>query len=105
MTSIFDFKVDENKVWFTGGYWPSGVPHQIFESKGIQIDPLFESFMRCATERNFWDKDIFITVLGSYLEKTTFRDVIDKSKKFGAFLQNIPLASLKPHLKEFHSPF
>ncbi|GAG97736.1 unnamed protein product, partial [marine sediment metagenome] len=30
MTSLDDFIVDENKVWFTsseeGGYWPEGVP-------------------------------------------------------------------------------
>ena len=89
MTSIRDFKVDENKIWFTGGYWPSGVPHQIFDSEGIQIDPLFEGFIRCATERNFWDKDIFITVLGPHLERNTFREVIDKAKRFGTFLHNM----------------
>ncbi|MHA1112567.1 MAG: AMP-binding protein [Promethearchaeota archaeon] len=89
MTSIQDFKVDEKKIWFTGGYWPSGVPHQIYDTERIQIDPLFEGFMRCATERDFWDKDIFITVFGPYLERITFRQVIDKAKRFGTYLHNL----------------
>ena len=28
MTSLEDFLVDENKVWF-GKYWPEGVPKQL----------------------------------------------------------------------------
>ena len=32
------FHVDENKVWFTGGYWPKGVPHQFYDIEDIKED-------------------------------------------------------------------
>ena len=39
MTSLNDpeFLVDESKVWFTGGYWPEGVPHQLKDVEGIIV--------------------------------------------------------------------
>ena len=35
------FHVDENKVWFTGGYWPEGVPHQFYEIEDIEDRYIF----------------------------------------------------------------
>ncbi|MFW9952411.1 MAG: AMP-binding protein [Candidatus Thorarchaeota archaeon] len=88
MTSLVDFKVNGEKVWF-GEYWPKGVPNQIYEVEGAVIEPLFQGFMRCATERDFWDKEVCIAVFGPYIEKITFRDLINKAKRFGTFLYDL----------------
>ena len=45
MTSLDDFIVNEKKVWFTGGYWPEGVPHQLKDVEGVEITPLWDSFI------------------------------------------------------------
>jgi len=86
MPSLEEFKVDERKIWFNGGYWPSGVPKQIYEVEGIVIEPLFDGFVRSAEEKDIWDEDICIAVFGPYLERLSFRKLIDYSKKFGTFL-------------------
>ncbi len=36
MPSLDDFIVDENKVWFTEGYWPEGVPKQLKDVDGVK---------------------------------------------------------------------
>jgi long-chain acyl-CoA synthetase len=89
VTDLKDFYVDENKVWFTGGYWPEGVPHQIYDVEEMSVDPLFEAFMKSAEEYDLWDKDICIFVLGSYIERVKFKTLIDKAKIFGTFLSNL----------------
>ena len=58
--NLKDYHVDENKVWFTGGYWPEGVPHQISEIPDINIEPLHKQYLRIANELNTWDTDICI---------------------------------------------
>ncbi len=88
MSKLREFKVDESKVWF-GDYWPEGVPKQIYEVEGIVVEPLFEGFQRCATESDFWDKDVCMAVFGPYIEKVSFRELIDKAKRFGTFLYNL----------------
>jgi len=88
MSKLEEFKVDEKKVWF-GGYWPKGVPKQIYDVEGIVIEPLFEGFMKCATESDFWDKDVCMAVFGPYIEKISFRDLIEKAKRFGTFLYDL----------------
>ena len=40
--NLKDYYVDEKKVWFTGGFWPEGVPHQIYEIEDIVIEPLIK---------------------------------------------------------------
>ena len=43
MPDLKDFHVDEKKVWFTGGYWPEGVPHQLADIEDINVMPLTKS--------------------------------------------------------------
>ncbi|MHA1335063.1 MAG: hypothetical protein ACTSPW_04845 [Promethearchaeota archaeon] len=50
-----EFHVDENKVWFTGGYWPEGVPKQIYEVEDIEVLPLTKGFEKQANKFNLWD--------------------------------------------------
>ena len=89
MASLEDFKVNNDKVWFTGGYWPEGVPKQIIDVEGIIIEPLYEGFLRNANNENLWDKDICIAAFGPYLETVTYRKLIESAKKFGTFLYEI----------------
>jgi len=89
MPDLRDFHIDEDKVWFTEGFWPEGVPKQIYEIKGIKIEPLFDSFIKQANDNDLWDKDICIFVLGHYFERVTFKTLIDYAKKFGTFLHEI----------------
>ena len=89
MASLEDFKVKENKVWFTGGYWPEGVPTQITDVEGIVIEPLYDGFLRAANEKNLWDNDICVAAFGPYLESITYRKLIDSAKKFGTFLYEL----------------
>ena len=88
MTTLNDFKVDEKKVWF-GDYWPEGVPKQIYEGDGIVIEALLEGFMRRADEGGFWDEDVCMAVFGPYIERVSFRALIEKAKRFGTFLYSI----------------
>ena len=86
MTSLDDFLVDEKKVWFSGGYWPEGVPHQLKDVEGIDIAPLWDAFIKAADDYDIWDNTICISVLGTYMEKVTLRTLFDLAKKFGTFL-------------------
>lgn len=89
MPDLKDFYVDENKVWFTGGHWPEGVPKQIYEIEDIVVEPLFDGFIRNANKYDLWDKDLCIFVLGPYIERVKFRTLMDHAKKFGTFLNDL----------------
>ena len=89
MPSLKDFHVNENKVWFTGGHWPEGVPKQIYEVEDVHIESLHEGFIRQANSLDLWDKDISIFALGPYLERTKLRTLFEYAKKFGTFLDDI----------------
>ncbi|MHA1146850.1 MAG: AMP-binding protein [Promethearchaeota archaeon] len=83
------FRVYDKKVWFTEGFWPSGVVKQFSNIEGLKLQPLFQLFTDQATLNDFWDKDICIFVLGDYIERVTFRTLIKNAKRFGTFLSNI----------------
>ncbi len=91
MTSLEDkeFLVDENKVWFTEGYWPEGVPKQLKNVEGVEITDLWNTFMKTADDYEIWDEDVCVFVYGSYMEKVSFRTLFEYAKKFGTFLQNL----------------
>jgi len=84
-----EFLVDENKVWFTGEYWPEGVPKQLKDVEGIEITNLWNNFIKFADENEFWDNEVCIFVYGPYIEKVTFRTLVNYAKKFGTFLHNL----------------
>ncbi len=88
MTSLNDkeFLVDENKIWFTGGYWPEGVPKQLKDVEGIDITPLWKGFIKSADDYGIWDQDICIFAYGSYMERVKLRKLFEYAKKFGTFL-------------------
>jgi len=88
MTSLNDpeFLVDENKVWFTGGYWPEGVPKQLKDVEGIDITPMHEGFVKSANDYGSWDNDICIFVIGPYMERVKLRTLFEYAKRFGTFL-------------------
>ena len=89
MPDLKDFHVDENKVWFTGGHWPEGVPHQIYDVEDISVEPLYEGFLTAADKYNLWDKDICIFVLSGHLERIKLRALMDYAKRFGTFLYDL----------------
>jgi long-chain acyl-CoA synthetase len=89
MTSLDDFLVNEKKVWFTSEYWPEGVPHQLKDTPGIAITPMWEGFIKSANDNNVWDADICIFVLGPYIERVKLRTLFDYAKKFGTFLYDL----------------
>ena len=82
------YHVDESKAWFTGGYWPEGVPRQLHHVPDIRVLPLFTGFEREASMRDTMDADICFFVLGPYIEKIKLRDLFDYSKRFGTFLHD-----------------
>ena len=84
-----EFLVDENKVWFTGGYWPEGVPKQLKDVEGIEISKMWDNFILSADEYGIWDHDICVFAYGSYIEKVKLRTLFDYAKKFGTFLHDI----------------
>ncbi|MHA1291568.1 MAG: AMP-binding protein [Promethearchaeota archaeon] len=86
MTDLKDFHVDEKKVWFTGGYWPEGVPKQIYDIEGIEILPMHEAFIKQANENDLWEKDICVFVLGPYMERIKLKTLFEYAKRFGTFL-------------------
>ena len=90
MPSLEDeqFLVDENKVWFTGGYWPEGVPKQLKDVEDIEVLPLFDYFIKSANDNDTWDKDICIFCYGPYMERVKLRTLFDHAKKFGTYLYN-----------------
>ena len=89
MTSLEDFIVNEKKVWFTKGYWPEGVPHQLKDVEGIEILPLWESFVKTAEEGDLLDIDICLSVIGTYLESVKLSTLFTMAKKFGTFLYDL----------------
>jgi len=89
MPDLKDFHVDEKKVWFTGGYWPEGVPKQIYDVEGIEVLPMWKGYLKAADDMDTWDKVMCMFALGQYLEKITFRTLVDLAKKFGTFLYNL----------------
>ncbi len=86
MTDLNNFLVKENKVWYTGGHWPTGVPHQIKDIEDVFVSPLFEGFLTNADKYKYWDQDVCIFVLGAYIERIKFRALVEMAKKFGTFL-------------------
>lgn len=86
MPSLDDFVIDENKVWFTGGYWPEGVPKQLKDIEDVEVLPIWEYFLHAADLYETWDKDICIFVYGPYLERVKLRTLFDYAKRFGTFL-------------------
>jgi len=90
MTSLDDkqFLVDENKVWFNGGYWPEGVPKQLKDVEDVEILPLFEYYIKTANETETLDKDICIFCYGPYMERVKLKTLFDYAKRFGTYLHN-----------------
>ncbi|MFX1322387.1 MAG: AMP-binding protein [Promethearchaeota archaeon] len=86
MTSLEDFLVDENKVWFTEGYWPEGVPKQLKDVDGIDITPMWEGYLNSADYYGTWDFDICVFVYGPYIERVKLRTLFNLAKRFGTFL-------------------
>ncbi|MBY9003189.1 MAG: AMP-binding protein [Candidatus Lokiarchaeota archaeon] len=88
MTSLDDpeFLVDENKVWFNGGYWPEGVPHQLKDVEDVDILPMWEGFVKSADDYGTWDNDVCVFVYGPYIERVKLRTLFEYGKKFGTFL-------------------
>ena len=91
MKSLSDpeFLLDENKVWFTEGYWPEGVPKQLKDVEGIEISQMWTNFIKSADDYDIWDKDICVFVYGPYIEKVKLRTLFDYAKKFGTFLHDL----------------
>jgi len=89
MPSLKDFEIDDNKVWFTEGYWPEGVPKQLSDVEGVKIEPLFDGFIRNANDNDLWDTPICLSVFGPHIEKITYRKLIDYAKRFGTYLYDI----------------
>jgi len=89
MSNLEKFKVNEKKVWFTGGYWPSGVPKQVYDVEGIVIESLLDGFIRRANQKDLWDNDIALAVFGPYIEKLSYRELLELAKKFGTYLYDI----------------
>ncbi len=86
MTSLDDFLVDEKKVWFTGGYWPEGVPKQLKDIEDVEILPLWKYFLKAADDFETWDKDVCNFVYGSYIERVKLRTLFNYAKRFGTYL-------------------
>jgi long-chain acyl-CoA synthetase len=81
-----EFLVDENKVWFTGGYWPEGVPHQLKDVEDVKILPLWDYFIDAANTYQTWDSDLCVFAYGPYIERVKLKTLFDYAKRFGTFL-------------------
>ena len=81
-----EFLVDENKVWFNGGYWPEGVPHQLKDVEDVKILPLWDYFIDAANTYQTWDSDLCIFAYGPYIERVKLKTLFDHAKRFGTFL-------------------
>ncbi|MHA2122664.1 MAG: AMP-binding protein [Promethearchaeota archaeon] len=88
MPSLDDFIVDENKVWFTEGYWPEGVPKQLKDVEGVEITTMWEGYLKTADFYGIWDNDICIFVYGDYMERVKLRTLFEYAKKFGTYLHD-----------------
>ncbi|MFW9874130.1 MAG: AMP-binding protein [Candidatus Thorarchaeota archaeon] len=86
MPNLNDFIVDEDKVWFTEGYWPEGVPKQLKDVDGVEISPMWEGYLHAADYYGTMDYDICIFVYGTYMERVKLRTLFEYAKKFGTFL-------------------
>jgi long-chain acyl-CoA synthetase len=84
-----DFLVDEKKVWFTEGYWPEGVPHQLKDVEGVEILPMFDGFLKNADDNDLWDKDICLSVFGPVIERVKYKTLIEYAKRFGTYLYDL----------------
>ena len=111
MTSLNDpeFLVDENKVWFTGGYWPEGVPKQLKDVEGVEISDMWSSFIKSANDYETWDKIICTFAYGPYIENVTLRKLFTLAKKFGTFLHDLGIGkgdvvSIIPNVKPTFRP-
>jgi long-chain acyl-CoA synthetase len=83
-----EFLIDENKVWFTGGYWPEGVPKQAKDVEGIKVMSTWKSFLKASDDYGIIDNDICLFVYGTHMERVKLRTLFDYGKKFGTFLYN-----------------
>ncbi|MFX1389173.1 MAG: AMP-binding protein [Promethearchaeota archaeon] len=81
-----EFLIDENKVWFTGGYWPEGVPKQLRDVEDVDILPMWKYFLKAADLYETWDADVCLFVYGPYIERVKLRTLFEYAKKFGTFL-------------------
>lgn len=86
MPSLDDFIVDENKVWFTEGYWPEGVPKQLKDVEGVKITSMWEGYLHAADLYGTWDNDICVFVYQSYMERVKLKTLFEYAKRFGTFL-------------------
>ncbi|MFX0083280.1 MAG: AMP-binding protein [Candidatus Hodarchaeota archaeon] len=86
MPSLDDFIVDENKVWFTEGYWPEGVPKQVKDVDGVEISPMWEGYLHAADYYGTIDYDICVFVYGPYIERVKLKTLFEYAKRFGTFL-------------------
>ena len=89
MTSLDDFLVDENKIWFTEGYWPEGVPKQLKDVEGIEIASMWEGYLKAADFYGTMDQNLCVFVYGPYIERVKLRTLFDYAKKFGTFLYDL----------------
>ncbi|MFX1523250.1 MAG: AMP-binding protein [Promethearchaeota archaeon] len=87
MPSLDDFVVEENKVWFTEGYWPEGVPKQLKDVGNVEISSIWKSFEKAVELYNIWEADICIFAYGPYLERVKLKTLFDYAKKFGTYLK------------------
>ncbi|KKK43585.1 MAG: Long-chain-fatty-acid--CoA ligase [Candidatus Lokiarchaeum sp. GC14_75] len=86
MPNLDDFVVNENKVWFTGGYWPDGVPKQLKDVENAEISSIWKSFEKAVELYDIWETDICIFVYGSHMERVKLKTLFNYAKKFGTYL-------------------
>jgi long-chain acyl-CoA synthetase len=86
MPSLDDFIVDENKVWFTEGYWPEGVPKQLKDVPDVKISPMWEGYLNSADLYGTLDNDICVFVYQSYIERVKLKTLFEHAKRFGTYL-------------------
>ncbi|MFW9940591.1 MAG: AMP-binding protein [Candidatus Thorarchaeota archaeon] len=88
MPSLEDFIIDENKIWFTEGYWPEGVPKQLKDVDGVEISPMWEGYLHAADYYGTMDYDICIFAYGPYMERVKLKTLFEYAKRFGTFLHD-----------------
>jgi hypothetical protein len=86
MPRLDDFIVDENKVWFTEGYWPEGVPKQLKDVEGVEVSSMWEGYVKTADDYGIWDNDICVFVYKSHIERVKLKTLFEYAKRFGTFL-------------------
>ncbi|MHA1885407.1 MAG: AMP-binding protein [Promethearchaeota archaeon] len=88
MPRLDDFIVDENKVWFTEGYWPEGVPKQLKDVEGVEVSSMWEGYVKTADDYGIWDNDICVFVYKSHIERVKLKTLFEYAKRFGTFLSD-----------------